>query len=58
MVLGCDFEYTDQLGNYRVTKTSQTLLGNATYPILLNQVIDAPDRQDEALVRTGQFCSH
>ena len=51
MVLGCDFEYTDQFGNHRATKTAHALLESATYPILLNQVIDDPDRQDEVLVR-------
>lgn len=51
MVLGCDFEYTDHFGNHRITKTSQALLENATHPVLLNQVIDDPALQNEAVVR-------
>ncbi|TVR00320.1 MAG: NYN domain-containing protein [Desulfovibrionales bacterium] len=51
MVLGCDFDYVDQYGNQRMTKTSQALLDNATYPILLNEVIDDPGRHDDQIVR-------
>ncbi|WP_031385417.1 NYN domain-containing protein [Desulfonatronum thiodismutans] len=51
MVLGCDFEYVDQYGNHRATKTSMALLDNATYPILINDVIDDPERHDDQIVR-------
>jgi cold shock CspA family protein/uncharacterized LabA/DUF88 family protein len=40
MVLGWDFEYTDRNDRPRGTKTSQALLGEATYPVLLSDVIE------------------
>ena len=40
MVLGWDFEFTTEDGKLRETKTSQKLLNEATYPILMNKIID------------------
>lgn len=40
MVLGWDFEYTDQSGRQRTTKTSQALLNEVTYPILMSSIIE------------------
>jgi cold shock CspA family protein len=50
MVLGWDFEFTTEDGRVRETKTSQKLLGEATYPILMSRVIDDPASQDSELV--------
>lgn len=46
MVLGCDFEYTDRNDRSRSTKTSQVLLGEATYRILLSDLIDDETQRD------------
>jgi len=46
MVLGCDFEYTDRNDRSRSTKTSQALLGEATYPVLLSDLIDDETQRD------------
>jgi cold shock CspA family protein len=46
MVLGCDFEYTDRNDRPRSTKTSQALLGEATYPVLLSEVIEDETQRD------------
>jgi uncharacterized LabA/DUF88 family protein/cold shock CspA family protein len=40
MVLSWDFEYQDQLGNNCVTRTSQDLLEEVTYPIAMHEIID------------------
>ncbi|MDK2123417.1 cold shock domain-containing protein [Parachitinimonas caeni] len=40
MLLGWDFKYTDQSGDEKETRTAQTLLDEATYPIMMHQVID------------------
>lgn len=50
MVLGCDFEFTDMQGREKQTYTSQRLLQTATYPIMINEVVDADDEPDEKLV--------
>ncbi len=49
-VMGWDFEYTDNQGNRRMTKTAQTLLNEANYPILMNRVIDDRSRRNDPLV--------
>lgn len=46
MLLAWDFEYTDDFGHQRTTKTSQELLGLATYPILMHDLIDSYPKQD------------
>ncbi len=40
MVLGWDFEYTDHRGLQRTTKTSQALLSEVTYPVLVSALIE------------------
>lgn len=50
MVVSWDFEYEDQHGNHRATKTSHPLRESATYPVLLNEVIDDPKRKMDPLV--------
>lgn len=50
MVLSWDFEYTDDYGQLRVTKTSQALMKEASYPILMHQLINDEDNQDDDLI--------
>ncbi|MDX5449003.1 MAG: NYN domain-containing protein [Bacteroidota bacterium] len=40
MLLSWDFEYTDDYGNKRVTRTSQDLLNLVTYPIAMHEEIN------------------
>jgi len=40
MLLSWDYEFTDDYGNERVTRTSQDLLEVATYPISMHEEID------------------
>ncbi|WP_457596247.1 NYN domain-containing protein [Hydrogenimonas sp.] len=49
-VLGWDFEYTDRQGNRRMTRTAQTLLNEANYPILMNTIIDDRARRNDPVV--------
>ncbi len=50
MVLGWDFDYTDEEGNKYSTKTAQDLLEEVTYPIPMHMIIDSPVNKDEPLV--------
>jgi cold shock CspA family protein/uncharacterized LabA/DUF88 family protein len=50
MVLGWDFEYTDEEGNKYSTRTAQDLLEEVTYPIPMHLIIDSKVRRDEPLV--------
>jgi cold shock CspA family protein len=50
MVLGWDFEYTDErTGKFRKTVTSVDLLDEVTYPVLMHDLIDNPDEFAEEL---------
>ncbi len=50
MLLSWDFEYRDDYGNYRVTKTSQDLLEVVTYPVYMEEVINNPTPEETPLV--------
>lgn len=50
MVVAWDFEFIDQYGNHRSTRTSQPLLESATYPLLMSEVIDDPKRKNDPLI--------
>lgn len=50
MLLSWDFEYTNSNGEEKVTKTSQDLLEEVSYPIAMHEVIDSRARKNEALV--------
>ena len=50
MVLGWDFSFVDQNGNTRETRTSQALLESATYPVLMNAIIDNRSRRTDPLI--------
>jgi cold shock CspA family protein/uncharacterized LabA/DUF88 family protein len=41
MLLGWNFSFTDNSGNLRETRTSQLLLSEVTYPLRMDQIIDA-----------------
>ena len=47
MVLGWDFEYTDDNGNQRYTSTSSKLMNDATYPIRMHDVINGTKKIPE-----------
>jgi cold shock CspA family protein len=47
LVLGWDFEYTDEEGNRFFTRTSQDLLSEVTYPVAMHDVING---KNEALI--------
>jgi cold shock CspA family protein/uncharacterized LabA/DUF88 family protein len=49
-VLGWDFEYTDNQGNARQTRTAQSLLNEANYPILMSSLIDDRSRRNDPLI--------
>lgn len=55
MVLGWDFAYVDNDGTERTTRTAQTILNEATYPILMNNVIDDRSRQSDPLIENLFF---
>jgi cold shock CspA family protein len=50
MVLGWDFSFVDQNGNRRETRTSQAILEGATYPVLMNSIIDNRSRRTDPLI--------
>ncbi|HJU09562.1 MAG TPA: NYN domain-containing protein, partial [Candidatus Binataceae bacterium] len=47
MVLGWDFKYVDEQGEERETRTSQWLLSEVTYPVLMSQVIEDRTRRND-----------
>ena len=50
MLLGWDFLYTDQNDRERETRTSQALLEEATYPVLMHQVLDDRSHRNDPLI--------
>lgn len=50
MVLGWDFEFTDNQGGKRTTRTAQTILDEATYPVLMSSVIDDRSRKNDSVI--------
>ncbi|MCB9276480.1 MAG: NYN domain-containing protein [Lewinellaceae bacterium] len=49
MVLAWDFEFIDDFGNNRATRTSQDLLEEAVYPLAMHELIDSRTAQDSFL---------
>lgn len=47
VLIGCDFEFTDESGSTRTTRTSQRLIDEVSFPILLNEVIDKVDGESD-----------
>jgi len=56
MVLSWDFEYTDDTGREIITRTSQDMLEEVTYPVAMHTIIDDVQREKEPLV-AGLFVS-
>lgn len=56
MLLGWDFEYQDQSGRKRSTRTAHALISNTTYPIMMHTLIDDRTRQSDPLIN-GLFLS-
>lgn len=50
MVLSWDFEYTNDNGREMVTRTSQDLLEEVTYPIAMHEIIDNRIKKNEPLI--------
>jgi cold shock CspA family protein/uncharacterized LabA/DUF88 family protein len=50
MLLSWDFEYRDDYGNFRVTRTSQDLLDVVTYPVYLEEIINEPAAEEVPMV--------
>jgi cold shock CspA family protein len=50
MVLGWDFEYNNETGQKLITRTSQDLLEEVTYPVQMSQIIDDRVRQKEPII--------
>lgn len=51
MVLSWDFEFMDQEGKQVVTRTSQDLLEEVTYPVSMHEVIETRTRKNDPLVQ-------
>ncbi len=50
MVLSWDFEHTNDYGKRLVTRTSQDLLEEVTYPVAMHEIIDNRIRRNEPLI--------
>ncbi|MCS6934942.1 MAG: NYN domain-containing protein [Chitinophagales bacterium] len=50
MVLSWDFEYTDENGNTRGTRTSQELLEEVTYPVSMHEIIENRIKKNEPII--------
>jgi uncharacterized LabA/DUF88 family protein/cold shock CspA family protein len=50
MVLSWDFEYTNDFGKEMVTRTSQDLLEEVTYPVAMHEIIDNRVKKNEPLI--------
>ena len=50
MVMGWEFDFTDEKGERFSTHTSQYLLNEVTYPIAMHEIISTPNRKNDALV--------
>lgn len=58
MLVGCDFEFDDENGSRRVTRTSSKLLEEVSFPVMLNEAIDESEEVVESLFvpkREGTF---
>jgi uncharacterized LabA/DUF88 family protein/cold shock CspA family protein len=52
MVLGWDFSYTDHENQLQETTTSQHLLDEVTFPVMMQQIIDDKTRRDDSIIRS------
>ena len=57
MVVGWDFEFTSDNGSGIITRTSQDLLAEASYPLAMADIINHPTSDAEAALVDGLFVS-
>ncbi len=57
MIVGWDFEFTTDSGSGMVTRTSQDLLAEASYPLSMSHIIDHPASEAEATLVDNLFVS-
>lgn len=50
MLVSWDFEFTDDYGQQKLTRTSQDLLQEVTYPVALHDIIEDPQYANEPLI--------
>ncbi len=50
MILSWDFEFTNDMGKMMVTRTSQDLLEEASYPVPMHEIIDNRLRRNDPLI--------
>lgn len=50
MLLAWDFDYKDRNGKDRWTRTAQSLINEATYPVMMHDLIDSRAAKDKAIV--------
>jgi cold shock CspA family protein/uncharacterized LabA/DUF88 family protein len=50
MILSWDFEFTNDQGNKVVTRTSQDLLEEVSYPVAMHEIIENRVRKNESLI--------
>ncbi|ACK68168.1 protein of unknown function DUF88 [Rippkaea orientalis PCC 8801] len=50
MVLSWDFNYINEYGDERITRTSQDLLEEVTYPVAMHEIIDNRINRNDALI--------
>lgn len=50
MLLAWDFEYVDNTGTPRTTRTSQQLINEVTYPVMMADEIDSRSRRNDPLI--------
>ena len=50
MILSWDFEYTNDYGTKMITRTSQELLEEVTYPVTMHEIIDNRVKKNEPII--------
>ena len=55
MLLAWDFEYEDNAGIMRTTRTSQHLINEVTYPVMMADEIDSRSRRNDPLINNLFF---
>ncbi|MCO6466185.1 MAG: NYN domain-containing protein [Bradyrhizobiaceae bacterium] len=51
MVLAWDFEFVDHEGNRVVTRTSQELIEEVTYPVAMHELLETRSRRNDVLIQ-------
>ena len=50
MLLAWDFKYIDQSGNERTTRTSQALIDEVTYPVMMADIINDRSKKSNVII--------